>query len=140
MAENEIPSDVTYCNNFQVLTFDQLEKMISRSIGQEVQIADAGSSDQLGTYDVHGNHCVPQAIYCSLLHSGRIPHKTVGKVLDLAPKLRAGTMKGLTSVDLPKLLKIATKYNGIGMTSIRKSFSAASDMNLHLWTLERPDG
>jgi len=50
--------NVTWCSKPQVMTFAELEKMISASCGQEMVILDFGASSDLTEYSQKGNSCV----------------------------------------------------------------------------------
>lgn len=122
------------------MQFQQLAQMISNALEKEYKIVDAGSSVQMGTYDIQGSYCVPQAIYTSLLYNGEIKANTVRKMSTKNSTEKAGIVTGLMGVNISKLIAIAGKYHGVGLTSIRKAFQSAQERCIHIWTVERPDG
>lgn len=53
---------------------------------------------------------------------------------------KAATFTSLTGINLSKLLNIAEKNEGVGLTSICRNFTAKDNARLHIWTVEREDG
>jgi hypothetical protein len=108
-----------------------------------VDIVDCGSGSNLGEFERHGKLCVPQAIYESILHLPNVlKSATKKKMYTQDTKGKAGVIAGhpQLKVDLPKLIREAERYNGVGLQSIRSLFKAEGTRALHLWTPERPDG
>lgn len=62
----EIRDNETYCTNFQVMTFEQLEKIISKEKGGQYKIVDTGSGPVLGEYQAEGRNCTVQAVYAQM--------------------------------------------------------------------------
>jgi len=50
ISEEQIKDNETYCTNFQVMPFEQLEKIISKEKEGDYKIVDVGSGPVLGEY------------------------------------------------------------------------------------------
>jgi len=135
-------SDETYCRKAQVITFGELSSLIEQSTGYPVDIVDCGSGAELGAYETTGDLCVPQAVYQAICHSGALAPKTLRKMPSLDNEKKTGLLTGHPNVkvNLSLLYKTAVSNGGVGLSSIRKAFSAQGSKSLHMWTVERPDG